>query len=114
MLGLGLSTFAQGPTRQTAEERAKSSVEALTKSLSLTPEQQEKILAASLERGKSFQALRESAGEGNRPDREKMEVINKKYNDTLESVLNADQKVKWEEVKKQMGPGGQGQRQRPQ
>ncbi len=109
------TTFAQQrPQGQqgTPEERAKRSVEMMDKNLTLTADQKTKIYDASLVRANETKALRDAAGEGNRPDAEKMKAVNEKFNKAITDNLTGEQKVKYEEVRAN-GRNGNGQ-QRPE
>lgn len=96
----------------TPEERAQRGADMMEKALALNAEQKTKIYTASLERGKAIDALRKAAGEGNRPDGEKMKAVNDTYEKVVAETLNADQKKKYEEMRAQRG-GGYGGPPRP-
>ncbi|TKB97842.1 DUF4890 domain-containing protein [Pedobacter cryophilus] len=111
-IGLAQQAPGQGQRQQgTPEERAKRSVEMMEKNLSINADQKTKIYAASLERGKSMEALRKAAGEGNRPDAAQMKALNDKFEKVVAETLTAEQKTKYEEMRSQRGnnaprPGG--------
>ncbi|MDA9554597.1 hypothetical protein N9R54_00045 [Pelobium sp.] len=93
-VAVAASSFAQKGQQKSPEETAKQATENLTKELALTPEQKEKVYAAALERANAIEAARTEAGEGNKPDPEKMKAIGKKYNETVKAVLTDEQKEK--------------------
>nr|WP_294894053.1 hypothetical protein [uncultured Pedobacter sp.] len=93
--------FAQ---KKTAEERATKPVEMMEKNLSLTAEQKTTIYNATVEKIKAVDALREAAGEGNKPDAEQMKAIGKKYSDVVKATLTEEQKAKQKELKAQQAP----------
>ncbi|MBK0383492.1 hypothetical protein I5M32_11040 [Pedobacter sp. SD-b] len=97
------TTFAQ---KKTAEERATRSTEMMEKNLSLSADQKTKIYDAALEKNKAMDALREAAGEGNKPDADKMKEINKKFADVVKATLTDDQKAKMAEMKANGGGNG--------
>lgn len=109
MVTVGLAQQGQGGGGQrqqgTPEERAQRSVDMMEKSLALNAEQKTKIYTASLERGKAIDVLRKAAGEGNRPDGEKMKALNDSYEKVVAETLTADQKKKYEEMRAQRGGG---------
>lgn len=96
--------------QKSPEVRATKSTEMMEKNLSLTPDQKTKIYDATLERIKAVDALREAAGEGNKPDPEQMKAVNKKFNDVLQATLTDDQKAKWKELRAQRANGNGGQK----
>src|SRR6476661_3863354 len=86
-----ISTFAQP---KPVEVRAKQATEKLSKDLSLTEDQKLKITAANIEKLKATDALKEEAGDGNKPDAGKIKVIDNNFNKVLSATLNADQMAK--------------------
>lgn len=90
------STFAQ---KKTAEERATKSTEMMEKNLSLTADQKTTIYNASVEKNKAMDALREAAGEGNKPDADQMKAVSTKFNKVVKETLTDDQKAKMAEMK---------------
>ena len=102
MVTIGLAQQAPGQRQQgTPEERAKRSVDMMEKNLSINADQKTKIYAASLERGKSIEALRKAAGEGNRPDATQMKALNDKFEKVVAETLTTEQQTKYEEMRAQ-------------
>ena len=102
MVTIGLAQQAPGQRQQgTPEERAKRSVDMMEKNLSINADQKTKIYAASLERGKSIEALRKAAGEGNRPDATQMKALNDKFEKVVAETLTTEQQTKYEEMRPQ-------------
>jgi len=95
--------FAQ---KMSAEDRAKKATDMMEKNLSLTEAQKTTIYAATLERVKATEALREAAGEGNKPDQEQMKAVNQKFAKVLKETLTDEQKAKMEEMKGQRDGNG--------
>lgn len=101
------SAFAQ-PPRMSAEDRTKR----LTEQLSLTTDQAKKVLAIYKRSEEDMRKIFESA-EGDRESmRESMRGQREKVNKEIEALLTADQKAKFEEIKKQ-GPPQRGGDRRP-
>ncbi len=100
VLFVALSTagFAQ---KKTAEQRAAKATEVMEANLSLSAEQKATIYNAMVEKNKAVDALKQAAGEGNKPDADEMKVVNKKYNDVVKATLNDEQKAKAKELKAQ-------------
>jgi protein CpxP len=90
------ATFAQ---KKTAEERATKSTEMMEKNLSLTADQKTTIYNATVEKTKAIDALREAAGEGNKPDADQMKAVNQKFSKVLKETLTDEQKAKMAEMK---------------
>ncbi|HEX7365463.1 MAG TPA: hypothetical protein VF273_00120 [Pelobium sp.] len=95
---LSSASFAQ---TKTAEQRATKPTEMMEKNLSLSAEQKTAIYNATVEKIKAIDALKEAAGEGNKPDAEQLKAINKKYNDVVKATLTDEQKAKAKELKEQ-------------
>lgn len=89
------ATFAQ---KKTAEERATKSTEMMVTNLSLSVDQKSIIYNAAVEKNKASDALKEAAGEGNKPDADQMKAINQKYSKILKETLNDEQKAKLAEI----------------
>lgn len=96
------TSFAQ---KMSAEDRAKKVTEKMVKDLALTADQKTKIYDATLERVKAQDALREAAGEGNKPDQEQMKATNQKFSKTLKATLTEEQQTKMAEMRAQQGGG---------
>lgn len=97
-VALSTAGFAQS---KTAEQRAIKPTEMMEKNLSLSAEQKTAIYNATVEKIKAVDALKEAAGEGNKPDADQMKAINKKYNDVVKATLTDEQKAKAKELKEQ-------------
>lgn len=87
------------------EARAKSEVDLMVKvSPTITQEQKDKLLAASMQRINSADSLRKIAGPGNQPDVEKMKVISNKWNEAFKAIFSREQReAYWEMLKKEQG-----------
>lgn len=88
--------FAQ---KKTAEERATKPTEMMEKNLSLNADQKTAIYNATVEKIKAVDALKDAAGEGNKPDADAMKAINKKFSDVVKATLTDEQKAKQKELK---------------
>ena len=103
------SAFAQ-PPRMSAEDRTKR----LTEQLSLTTDQAKKVLAIYKRSEEDMRKIFESA-EGDRESmRESMRGQREKVNKEIEALLTAEQKTKFEEIKKQGPPQRGGDRRPPE
>lgn len=103
------SAFAQ-PPRMSAEERTKK----LTEQLSLKEDQAKKVLAIYKRSEEDMRKIFESA-EGDRESmRESMRTQREKVNKEIEALLTAEQKTKFEEIKKQGPPSRGGDRRPPE
>ena len=103
---LAAGTACAQPPRMTAEERTKN----LTEKLTLSTDQAAKILAIYKRSEEESKKIFESA-EGDRESiRETMRAQRDKVNKEIEGVLTAEQKVKFEELRKQGPPRSMGRR----
>jgi Spy/CpxP family protein refolding chaperone len=103
------SAFAQ-PPRMSAEERTKK----LTEQLTLNEDQAKKVLAIYKRSEADMRKIFESA-EGDRESmRETMRGHREKINKEIEALLTAEQKTKFEEIKKQGPPPRGGDRRPPE
>ncbi|MFC5285278.1 hypothetical protein [Pedobacter alpinus] len=98
LVAVSATSFAQ---QKSAEDRAKKTTETMDTNLTLTAEQKTKIYDANVEKIKATDALKLVAGEGNKPDAEKMKAVNKKFNDVVKATLTEEQKAKMAEMKAQ-------------
>jgi Spy/CpxP family protein refolding chaperone len=81
----------------------------LTKELTLTKDQQDKIKPILDDQQKQVQALRDDTSSDQQTRRSKMQDIHKSTVDQIKAVLNSDQQTKFDEMQKKMmenGPGG--------
>jgi len=101
------TAFAQ-PPRMSAEDRTKR----LTEQLSLTDVQAKKVLVIYKGSEEDMRKIFESADGDRDAMREKMRPVRERVNKQIDSLLTADQKTKFEEIKKQ-GPPPRGGDQRP-
>ncbi len=97
-VALSTAGFAQ---KRTVEQRANKPVATMETDLSLTADQKTTIFNATVEKIKATDALREAAGEGNKPDADQMKAINKTYSDVVKATLTDEQKAKAKEIKAQ-------------
>ncbi len=100
----GAEQGGQGMRRppMSAEDRIKR----LTEELTLTKEQQDKVLPILKDEQKQREELMAGGGP---PDRDKMMKLRTETNDKIKAVLNDDQKKKFDEANSRMrGPGGRG------
>jgi Spy/CpxP family protein refolding chaperone len=91
---------------KTPQERAKAGANHAEKKLSLTAEQKTKWEAASLERINANEPLRVKMKGSTTPDERKqihtsVKANNKKFDDSVNSFLTAEQKTKFEQQKKE-------------
>jgi Spy/CpxP family protein refolding chaperone len=91
LLAAATATFAQQVA--SPEERAKWLTENATKGITLTPEQKAKIYDIGLERANAVDALRVEAGEGKKPDPDKMKAIIQKFDTGVKALLSDEQKA---------------------
>lgn len=101
------SAFAQ-PPRMSAEDRTKR----LTEQLSLTTDQAKKVLAIYKRSEEEMQKIRDAADGDRETMRESMRGQREKVNKEIETLLTAEQKTKFEEIRKQ-GPPPRGGDRRP-
>jgi protein CpxP len=90
-VAVATSTFAQNGQQKNPEGRAKWLTESIAKYVTLTPEQRSKIYALGLERANAVDAVTAAAGEGNKPNAEKMKTIGKKFDEGVQGVLTDEQ-----------------------
>ncbi|MBN8694822.1 MAG: hypothetical protein J0L69_16630 [Bacteroidetes bacterium] len=90
----------------TPEQRADKETKNATEKLGLSTDQAAKFKVYSLERARSNKALREQAKTTSKEERPKLKEQRKANNDkffaNVNSILNAEQQVKWAEHKKKM------------
>lgn len=98
-----------GMQRRTPEERTKRMVDTLTSTLKLDAGQQTQVQGAYLDYNKSWDKVRESTPQGERPDMDAMQKLMADRDEKLKKVLSADQfkKLK-EEIEPAMRPRRQG------
>lgn len=102
------SAFAQ-PPRMSAEDRTKR----LTEQLTLNEDQAKKVLAIYKHSEEDMRKIFESAGDDRDAMRETMRAHREKVNKEIEALLTADQKTKFEEIRKQGPPQRGGGDRRP-
>lgn len=109
ILTIGVSVAQERGPRQnrTPEEMAKNQVERLTEQLSLTKPQQDSILNYSLKVAKDQKAIFDAAGDDRQAAFEKMRTIREESNNKIKSFLTKEQVVKYDELLKTRGQGGQ-------
>ncbi len=108
VLFLGLATLGFSQEKQekereraTPEDRAQKKTEMLSKKLSLTKEQQDKVYAINLEQAKKMEEFR-SAAEKERAERmEKRKLFFKENDNKIEKILTEEQKKTYLEHKKE-------------
>lgn len=91
----------------TPEQKADKETKNATTRLGLNADQQAKFKVYSLERARTIRALKEKAkATSNKDEKQKLraegKAVNDKYFTNVNSILNADQQVKWAEHKKKM------------
>ena len=94
MIGLvGVQAFANPGPPPNADPKARidKRMTHMTEVLSLTETQQAKIRMIMENMTEEMQDLRDSAGDGDRPDREKMKTLRDKYDEQIEAELTAQQ-----------------------
>ncbi len=108
MLGLVLlfttaAAFAQqrgeGRQQATPEQRAEMQTKRITEQLGLNEEQQKKVLALNLERGKQLQATQQAGNENRRE-------LMAKYNEDLNALLTPEQQEKLKASRAEMRQRG--------
>lgn len=103
---LAAATSCAQPPRMTAEERTKN----LTEKLTLTTDQATKVLAIYKRSEEEMKKLFESSEGDREAMRDTMRAHREKVNKEIEGLLTAEQKVKFEELRKQGPPQRPGRR----
>lgn len=100
-VAFAVTCFAQN----NIETRAKIEVDRMVKvAPTITQEQKDKLLAASMQRINSADSLRKVAGPGNQPDAEQMKIIANKWNEAFKMIFSREQReAYWDMVKKEQG-----------
>jgi len=113
---LGFQSFAAAnPPPKDPEAMVDQRMEEMTEALSLTETQQTSIRVILENMAEEMEALHDSAGDGNRPDREEMKALRDEYDEQIEAELTAEQQVlfkKMLEEGKQQNQNRNGGRQR--
>lgn len=104
-----VSAFGQ-PQRMSAEDRTKK----LTEQLTLNQDQAKKVLAIYKRSEEDIRKIFESADGDRESMRETMRAHREKVNKEIEALLTAEQKTKFEEIKKQGPPPRGGDRRPPE
>lgn len=86
---------------QTSEQRAEKITAKMTEELGLSEDQKQKIHQINLENAQKRQVQREAMQEEQKAKRTAMQAQNKVQNEQIEAILTPEQKIKWEEVKKE-------------
>jgi len=93
------TAFAQGGGgNATPEERAQRQTAQLNEAVKLDKTQEEKIYALNLVRARQMQELR---ADGGRPDREKMQEMQKAFEEKLKPILTAEQWTAYEKLREE-------------
>jgi Spy/CpxP family protein refolding chaperone len=103
---LAAVTASAQPPRMTAEERTKN----LTEKLTLTTDQATKVLAIYKRSEEEMKKLFESSEGDREAMRDTMRAHREKVNKEIEGLLTAEQKLKFEELRKQGPPQRPGRR----
>ena len=112
LVGISWSTFAQERAGRgnfqnlSAEERAKSTVERLTKELSLEKAQQDSIYVLSLEQANSDKAAFDSANGDREKIRSVMQQNRAAYNSKVKKFLTAEQIKKYDKLEEERSSRG--------
>lgn len=112
LVGISWGGFAQERAGRgnfqnlSAEERAKSTVERLTKELSLEKAQQDSIYKISLEQANLDKAAFESANGDREKIRSVMQTNRTTYNTKLKKFLTAEQQKKYDKLEKERSSRG--------
>lgn len=98
-MAMSVGVFAQGRgggfERMSPEQRAEMQTKRLTESLSLTADQQKKVLALNLDRIKKSEQLGREEGD-------KRKELRETYDKELNAILTEEQKVKMNEQREKM------------
>lgn len=97
----GFAQESTGRTRLTPEERARKKTEALAEKLSLTKEQQEKVLAINLEEAKNNEAFMKKEREERSKEMSERRALMKSNEEKINAILTAEQKKAYQELKEQ-------------
>jgi hypothetical protein len=100
-------TAGSEQSAMTPEQKAEKETKNATEKLGLNADQQAKFKVYSLERARTIRSLREKAkASTNKEEKQKLraegKTVNDKYFANVNSILTADQQVKWAEHKKKM------------
>lgn len=100
----------RGPRAGQRAGEVKERLARVAEELKLTDEQKSKVEAAMKEQVETMRGLRDATPEERR---EKMQAARKAFEGKMKEVLSAEQYAKWEKMRKERGPGGQGRRNGP-
>ena len=105
---LGTAAFAQrGGGNATPEKRAEHQTKMMAEKLDLSADQQKQVYALQLTRTQKMQEMRE-AQDQSRDARQRMKSANDDFKQSMETILTADQKTKYEAMQTEMGEGRRG------
>ena len=99
--GNGQHSGGAGHTKMTPEQRATKVTQYMTNSLVLTSAQQTQVTALNLTKSKQLDSIRTANSANMEAAKPAMKKVKDSYNTSLNSILTADQKTKWEAIKKQ-------------
>jgi protein CpxP len=91
----------QGGQKMTAEQKATKLTQYMTTNLNLTSDQQAKVLALNTSKAKQLDSIHAQNKGNMEAVKTAAKPIRDSYNTSLNAILTADQKTKWEELKKQ-------------
>ena len=105
---LGTAAFAQrGGGDATPEKRAERQTKMMTEKLDLSADQQKQVYALQLTRTQKMQEMR-AAQDQSADARDRMKSANDDFQKSLDGILTADQKTKYEAMQAEMREGRQG------
>lgn len=105
---LGTAAFAQrGGGDMTPEKRAERQTKMMAEKLDLSADQQKQIYALQLTRTQKMQEMRESQDQS-ADARARMKSANDDFQKSLDGILTADQKTKYEAMQVEMREGRRG------
>lgn len=108
LLLLGTVSYAQrGSNDVTPEKRAERQTKMMAEKLDLSAEQQKQIYALQLVRTQKMQEMRK-AQDQSRDARQRMKSANDDFQKSMQEILTADQKTKYEAMQAEMREGRQG------
>lgn len=85
----------------TAEQRAQKLTQYMTTTLNLTNDQQTKVLALNTSKAKQLDSIRAKNKGNMEAGKTEAKTVISSYNTSLNAILTAEQKTKWDEIKKQ-------------
>lgn len=87
--------------KMTAEQKATKLTQYMTTNLNLSADQQTKVSALNLSKAKQLDSIRTANKNNMEAGKAAAKTVKEEYNTSLNAILTAEQKTKWEAIKKQ-------------